>query len=185
MYNSIIVGFLVKTWNVFVSGYEYSLVKKVADGIKNFIYFLFKGSIVKGIFTEDKGLISKSRLYMIYSWILKKLDIALKKINNYLGNIGANSGVYNGIYKLFRNEIEIINTISVFFLFFGIGIIINNLRIGAFAGKSYIISIILILGSFIATALGENINRILENSYCYNFVKDLFVIDDEGGEQWW
>lgn len=184
MYNSIIVGFLVKIWDLFVLGYEDSLVKKIVDGIKAFISFLFKGSIVKGIFTGDKRIILESKFYKVYSWILEKIDMVLNRLNKYIKKIGNNSIVYNNMFNLFKNEIEIIRTISIFFLFFGIGVIINNIRIGAFAGRSYIISIILILGSLIIINIGNNLNDILNSSCCYNFIKDLFSID-EGGDQWW
>lgn len=184
MYNSILVGFLVKIWDVFVLGYEDSLVKKIVDGLKNFVSILFRGSIVKNIFVEEQGIIPNSGFYKIYAWILRKNNEFWKYLNNQMKRIGNSSVVYRTTHSLFRDEIEIIRTISLFFLFFGIGLIINNLRIGALSGKSYIVAIILSIGALISINMGNNIHEILNSSYCYNFIKDLFSID-EGGEQWW
>lgn len=184
MYNSFIIRFSMKIWDIFVLGYEDSLVKKIVDGIIACTSYLFKGSIVKDMFIEDKQMISKGSFYKVSSWILEKASLLLRSLNNYIKKIGNSSVIYKSIYNLFEDEIEIIRTISIFFLFFGIGVFVNSLRIGDFNIGHYLFSTILIFGSLIIIFMAKNLKDILYNSHSYNFIKDLLTIDEEG-EQWW
>lgn len=81
MYNSVVVRSLVRLWSFFSGYYEGSLVKKVADSIGGFLRYLFKGSVVKDIFTSGKSLIDHSFFYRIYSWIIDVANRILKNIN--------------------------------------------------------------------------------------------------------
>ncbi len=184
MYNSYVVGFLVKIWENFVCAYEGSLVKKVIDRIDKFLKFIFKGSIIKKIFTKDNQNVKKSLFYRIYSWIAKTYGDIWIKINKYIKKISQTSFSYKIIHNRFKDDIEVIKTILTFISYFSMVIIIKNLLNGYFLGRSNIISMVLIVCSLIVISIGDNIKEILNNSYVYRFIESLFTID-EGGEQWW
>ena len=184
MYNSYVVGFLVKIWEVFAYAYEGSLVKKVMDGIKKFLSFIFTGSRVKEIFTKDNHSVKKSLFYRIYSWITKLYGNIWSKINRYVKRIGKTSFTYKTIQNMFKDDIEVTKTISTFIFFFSMIVFIKNLLRGYFLGRINILSIILIVCSLIVIFIGDNIKEVLNNSYVYRFIESLFTID-EGGERWW
>ncbi len=184
MYNSLVVGFLVKIWNIYVSLYEGSLIKKIADGIKKILAFLFKGSIVKDIFTQDSHIIEKSVFYGIYSWFVKMFSRIWRGINRYTHRIRKTSFFYKNISVLFKDDIRVIETIAAFICFFCIGVTVRKFLDGYFFIKTTIISIILIIVSLVTISLKDNIKEILNNSYVYGFIESLFTID-EGGDQWW
>ncbi|MGN9163733.1 hypothetical protein ACTNDY_00410 [Tissierellaceae bacterium HCP3S3_D8] len=184
MYNSLVVGFLVKIWNIFVSLYEGSLIKKIIDGIKKVFAFMFKGSIVKDIFTKDNHIIEKSVFYRIYSWLAKIYEKIWTGINRYMKKSGKTSFVHKNISVLFKDDIKVIGTISMFIFFFCTGVIVRKFLDGYLLGRTTIISIILIIGSLVTISLKDNIKEILNSSYVYKFIESLFTID-EGGDQWW
>ena len=64
------------------------------------------------------------------------------------------------------------------------GIIGNNLIRGYYFGRSYIISIALILISLMGLRIKDDYNSLLEGSYTFKLVKSIFTID-EGVDQWW
>lgn len=185
MYNSILVGGLVKLWNVFSNSYNNSVLKKIIDKIMTFISYLFQYSIVKSIFVSKDSLILKSRFYSGLSKLLIFVDKVFQKIHSFfMGKSGA-SLVYKNMTNLFKDNIQIIKTISVFIVSLSLGIILNNVFI--FQNdlyRGYIISVVLIfVGTFI-TIIANSYREILDNSLMWSFLSGLFTID-EGGENWW
>lgn len=184
MYNSIVVKVLVKIANALIEGYQYSILKKfnvfILKGLKN----LSKGSNVANLFTSNRSLVEESLLYGLYCKVvarLNKIFIFLRKeiVKNSHGSI-----IYNTTYNLFYDEIQLQTTFYVFFISLGVGIVGNNLIRGFYAGKSYLVSFLLIFVSLIGLSMKENYKNILEGSYACTFIKSLFTID-EGVNQWW
>lgn len=184
MYNSLVVRFLVKIWNAFIFGYNNSLIKKIADWIKKSITYLFFGSVTKDIFVSDKSIIEISLFYKIYVNIVDTISKLLKSINNYIKSIGNNSIMYKSLNKLFKDNDEVANTIFNFILFFGIGIVLNNVLRGLWSGRSYVVALALIIVSIIGIMLKDRYSEILKGSFIFRFVMSLFTID-EGGINWW
>lgn len=184
MYNSLIVGFLVKLWTLFSMAYKESLLSKIVGSFNKVIVYLFKGSIIKNIFVSDKSFIEDSIFYNLYCRLVNNINILFKKIYRYFKSIGKDSFVYRNTKSLFINDIEAIRTLLIFVFFFGVGLIGNNLVRGLFSGRSYLISMILIIGSLLGLVLKNNYKEIFNNSLSFNFIKDVFTID-EGGDKWW
>lgn len=184
MYNSLVVRFLVRIWNLFIFGYNNSFLKKITDFIKKAIIYLFFGSVTKDIFVSDKRIIEMSLFYKIYVKIVDTISKWLKIINNYTKKIGNNSIIYKSSSSLFKDNSEVANTIFNFILFFGIGIIINNVLRGLWSGRSYIVAIALIIMSIAGILLKNKYSEILKGSFAFRFVMGLFAID-EGGVNWW
>lgn len=184
MFNSIVVRFFVGLWIIFSNSYKGSLLGKIVGGIKKFISILFKGSVVKNIFISRKNIFENSIFYNIYHKLIDLINSILRKINRYIKHIGNESWSYRNIKSLFNNDIEVIRTILLFVFSFGIGIIINNLVRGFYSGRSYIVAMVLAIGSIVGLTLKDNYKDIFNNSFCFNFIKNIFTID-EGGDNWW
>ena len=184
MYNSLVVRFLAKLWDVFTFNYQYSLVKKLVDLIRRLVRFLFKGSFVKEIFVSDKGIIDNSFFYRIYSLIIDFISNILKGCNLYFKRIGVYSVLYRNTKSLFKDDKELLSSVMKFMLFFSLGIILINLGRGFFSGSSYLVAFSLIILSIIGLYFRENYRNILNNSFIIGFIKGIFAID-EGGDKWW
>ncbi len=184
MYNSLVIRFLVKIWNLFIFGYNNSLIKKIADFMKKSISYLFFGSVTKDVFVSDKSIIEMSLFYKIYVKIVDTISKWFKGINNYIKSIGNNSIMYKSLSSLFKDNNQLANTIFSFILFFGIGIILNNVLRRFWSGRSYIIAFTLIIVSLIGMTLKDRYGEILKGSFIFRFLIGLFTID-EGGINWW
>jgi len=184
MYNSFVIRNLAKLWDFLTINYEGSLVKRFVDGIKRIVELLFKGSIIKEIFKSEDSIIEKSIFYRIYSFKVDLISKVLKYSNQYIKKISENSGVSKNVRSLFKSDMEIIRTMMVFFLFFGVGVIGINFTKGYFLAISTIMSICLVV--FILVNLGgiENYGNVLNNSFIIKFIKGIFTVD-EGGNNWW
>lgn len=185
MYNSFIVRIFVGAGNAFTLAYEESILKRVVDAFKKCILYLTNGSIFISIFTKSFNYIEKSIFYKLFSNVLGFGTNIFKKLNNFIKRIGEESIVYNSFSKLFGTNIALVRSLAVFVLFFAIGVVLNNLIRGAFSGRSYIVSFVLIIGTTMVIALGDGLEKLLNNSFVYRFIMDLFTIDEEGGDQWW
>lgn len=184
MYNSLLVSMFVKIWHGIVKGYNSSFLKKILDSIKMATSYLMNGSIIASIFANDESLIEKSIFYGIVVKVIDLLTLTFKAINNYINKIGKSSLIYRSIKSSFSTEIESLRSLFIFIFFFGIGIIGNNIGRGFFSGKSYIIALILIIGSLIGLGIKEDYKEVLASSLFYRFVAGIFTID-EGGGNWW
>lgn len=184
MYNSVLVRFLMKIWNTLESWYENSLVNKIGNSISKFFKTISKGSVAKEIFTEDVDIIENTLFYRIYSKLVDIYNNIFKKMNDGLKPAKENSIYSKTVNGLFKNNLELIKTFSIFFMFFGIGIIINSFIRGIFLSGAVIGSIILILLGLFILYLDELVIVILENSWFVNFIINIFKVE-EGGDQWW
>ncbi|TJX15195.1 hypothetical protein E9840_03790 [Tissierella creatinini] len=109
MYNSIIVRYLVKLWDFFSGYYEKSFVKKATDAKLGFLRYIFKGSVVKDVFTSDKSLIDFSFFYKIYSWLVDIINKILKIINLSFKRLEVSSiffSLISGFNKSFNKVID-------------------------------------------------------------------------------
>lgn len=184
MYNSLVVRFLVKIWDLFIFGYNNSFLNKIVSSIKKAIAYLFFGSRTKDILVSDKSIIEMSLFYKLYKKFVDTISKLIKGTNNYIKKISNNSFMYKSLNNLFKNNNEVANTIFSFILFFGIGIILNNILRGLWSGRSYILALVLIFFSIIGIMLKNKYGEIIKNSFVFRFVMSLFTID-EGGINWW
>lgn len=184
MYNSLVIRFLVKIWNWIIFRYNNSFVKKIAIGIRKAVSYLFFGSVTKEVFISDNRIIEMSLFYKIYVKIIDTISKWIKALNDYIKSVGNNSIIYKTLRKLFKDDIEVANTIFAFILFFGMGILLNNLLRGLWSGRSYIVAFTLIIVSLIGISLKDKYSEILKGSFVFRFIMGLFAID-EGGINWW
>lgn len=184
MYNSFLVTIFAKAWELIIHEYQSSLIKKFLDPIKKTMSHLFRESTVGKLFTSKKSLVKESFFYTLVSKVIDIINQAFKYINNYIARNSETSLIYRNIKKLFASDVEALGTICVFMFFFGVGIIGNNITRGFYSGRSYIIAMILTIGSLIGLGLKENYKQILDNSCFFGFIASIFTID-EGGGNWW
>ena len=184
MYNSFIVRIFVGAGNAFSLAYNGSILRRIVDIIKRSISYLTNGSIAVDIVTRSFRFIENSIFYRLFSKVLNFFSKIFGRLNNLFNRIGEESITCNVTKKLFGTDIALIRTLSAFIFYFAVGIILINLDKGSFSGRSYIVSIILILGAILVINMGENLKASLEDSSVYGFLKNLFIID-EGGDQWW
>lgn len=184
MYNSLVISISVKVWEAILHGYQGSIIKKMADLIKRLIDYLVNGSIFIGSFTSNKSWIEESLFYGLIVKTMDLITVVFKRINKYIKRVGKGSFTYNSINNLFCTDIDVLRSFFVFIFFFGIGLIGNNIIRGYFSGKSYIVAMVLTIGSLIGLRLKENYKEILGSSWFYGFIISIFTID-EGGGNWW
>lgn len=184
MYNSVLVRFLVKIWKTLESWYETSLVKRISSSIKNFFRKLSYGSVIKSIFKKDLDIIENTWFYKLYSKFIDFYNGMFEKGNKNLKEVKKGSIYSRTMDGLFKNNLELIKTFSIFFMFFGVGVIINSFVRGIFLSGSVIGSLVLILLAIIILNLDEKVIDILENSWLVDFTVRIFKVE-EGGDQWW
>lgn len=184
MYNSFIVSTSVKIWNWILFGYEGSLLKGLIELIKFGLGYLFNGSVVKRFFISRRSIIEESFVYLLVRNITDLINQVLIKINKFIKRASANSIIYINTYKLFSTEVDALRSLFIFTFFFGMGLVGNNIIRGFYSGRSYIIAIIITIGSLLGLSLKENYKEILNGSWFYRFCNSIFSID-EGGDNWW
>lgn len=185
MYNSLIVSISVKIWNIIVNRYQDSFIKRLVDLINQVKLYLSNGSRIVEGFKSDKDLISETLVYRISSNVIDFLSKVLSVMNNTIKKNGAYSLVYRNIKKLFKPEESALNTLFVFIISLGFGLIVNNLIRGFYSGKSYLVALILIVISSIGILCKDNYKEVVNNSLICKFVSSIFTIDDERGANWW
>lgn len=184
MYNSIIVRSLTRIWNALAVGYKYSLLNRLVGYILKGIAFLSKGSCIVRLFTSNRSLLEESLFYVIYCNSIDLINRLIKSIKDWVGKYSSSSFVYNTIYKLFSTEKNMMQTFFVFFMTFGLGIIVNNVLRGYYSGRSYVISIILIIVSLVGLIEDVDIKGVFKGSYVFRLVESIFTIDEEV-DRWW
>lgn len=184
MYNSIIVRSLIKIWGLLAIGYKYSLLNRLVSYMVKNISTISKGSYVMRLFTSNRSLLEESLFYALYSNIIDFINRFIKSIRKWIEKNSPTSFTYNTAYKLFSSENNMMNTFFIFFMAFGIGIIINNLIRGFYYGRSYIISIILIVVSLVGLIEDLDIVNVFKGSYVFRLVESIFMIDEDV-DRWW
>lgn len=178
MYNSLIVTLIIKIWKFIVFEYNRSALSRILNFFKRSISYLSKGSRIKSIFTSRDSLIEKSIIYHLYSRLMKLLNELIEKIRMYIRKIGDYSLVYKNLQSLFCTKIEVLRTFFIFTLSFGLGLAVNNIIRGYYSGKSYLVSIVIVIGSIIGISLKENYKEILKSSLVYKFIYSIFSIEE-------
>lgn len=184
MYNSIIVRSLAKIWSVLVIWYSHSLLNRFVNYLVKNLSVLSKGSYIMRFFTSNRSLLEESLFYVIYSNVIDFINRFIERIKKWIGENTSTSLIYNKVYKLFNTENNMMKTFFVFFMAFGIGIMANNIIRGYFSGRSYFISIILIVISLVGFVEDVDIRSIFKGSYAFRLVESIFTIDEEV-DRWW
>ena len=116
MYNSVVLKVLVKIWNILVEEYQYSYLKKfnnfISKGFKN----LSKGSNIVKLFISDRSLVKESLLYSLYCKIIDSLNRFFIFLRKRIRENSHESIIYNTIYNLFHDEIQLQTTFYIFLL---------------------------------------------------------------------
>ncbi len=184
MYNSFVVRSLIRLWNILSLGYEYSLLKRLIGPIKEGLILLGRNSIFIRFFTSDRSLIEESIFYRLFCKLVDFINKTIKGIRSFVDRKNSTSlicNIYNGIFKD-------INTLAkaffIFLLAFGLSIILNNIFRGYYFGRSYLVSIALIIISLLGLVNRVDIRDILAGSYVFKFIESIFSIDEEV-DRWW
>ncbi|QQY80033.1 hypothetical protein EDD65_101149 [Keratinibaculum paraultunense] len=183
MYNSVVVNLFMNIWDFLERCYIYSNLKKFNNFIGNGIKKLSKGSNLIKLFTSSRSLIKESFFYRIYSNIIGGINNLFTELRKRIEKNNDKSIIYNFFNSLLKDNIHLVVNLCVFFLSFGIGIIINNIIRGFYVGRSYIMALIFIFVSIVILSI-RDYKSILKESYFCSFIRSIFTID-EGVDQWW
>lgn len=177
MYNSILVNMLAKLWNLVEQSYENSFLKKIVDQIKRLFTFLFKGSIIKSLISDEKEYIDNSFLYKIYKWLINLYNIVINKLNKFFCNQKDGSVFCKFAEKYLTDDKTSINTLISTLRFLFLGMLIINI----FVNKNIYVSLALII---MVITLSSKFIEYFKTSLIYKFCEYMFAVD-EGGDQWW
>lgn len=184
MYNSFFINLSVKSWNYLQKVYRYSILHRISSFFIEGFKKLSRGSKVVELFISDRNLIEESFLFGLYGNLIEGINTRFNSINNYMKNIRGASLACNTICKLFSNGIRLKTTVSLFSIILGIGIIVANLIQGLASYKLYLPPLGLIIFTLLLMLPAIGYKEILEGSYVFNLIKDIFLLD-EGVDQWW
>lgn len=184
MYNSVFVNTMFRIGTFIKGGYNTSLLKRVIHALNKNICYLSRGSRFKSLFASGDSLIEKSYIYNIYAKFMNILNKLLENIRVFIIKNAEYSIIYQVVKDSFDTKLAVLRTASIFTFTFGIGIAINNVLRGYYSGRSYYVSLILVIFSLVSLWLKENYKEILKNSLGYKFVYSIFEID-RGGDNWW
>lgn len=184
MYNSILVGMLVKISRFTASQYDNSFLARCVRKINRTFKSLSKGSFAMDIFTNPKSNIETSIVFKVYSMVIGLLNIISDWMRKVI-HVGKGGSIsYSFLYSNFKDLSSFFSTISIFTLSLGIGII----GVGIIKGESIVNSIIIgfalsLLSVFILISSNRS-KEIISNSSLFRLIDDVFSVD-EGGNQWW
>lgn len=184
MYNSILVGILVKIWKFIEFAYEGSLLKKIVDQIVKFINFLFKGSVVKTIFTKDISLIDESIFMKIYLFFIGLYEKLVVVFNKFFKRTSKESKTSDILLSAFSSIESLSQWIFIFLVSLSLGVILISLKLKVNFGIVHYLLIFLSIVSILGLLLKDKLFTAIINSKFYNFIMEILSID-EGGDQWW
>lgn len=177
MYNSYLVGFLVKLWNLVESSYENSILKKIVDNIRRFFIFIFKHSVVKSIIADEKDILPNTLLYKIYKFLVNLYNKILIFLNENIKKLGSGSFFFATVKKYFVNDETAVSTLVRTLRFLFVGILFVNI----FIKKNIYISLMCVI---LIITLSNKFYENMKTSNIYKLVEDILSVD-EGGDQWW
>lgn len=184
MYSSITVTVLAKIWSAIQLGYEHSFFKKIMDAISKGFEYISKGSKFLRLFSSNRKMAGETLFYKIYCKFIDLIYKIIEAIRKLINKVKDGSILDSSATVLFRDEIEIQNTFAVFSLFFGLTVFIFNAVRGKFLGKSFYVSIFVILIGIFGLKREGGYKMLLEESKSFKFLKSIFTMD-KGGERWW
>lgn len=179
MYNSVFVSVIIKIWEFINYEYNRSFLKKIVESFRKALSYLSNGSRVKSIFKSKDYLIEKSFIYKWYLSFMNFINKILDKIRSFIEKNGEYSIIYKNIKSLFSTKIEVFRTFFVFTLSFGVGLALNNIIRGYYAGRSYFVIAVIVFVSLLGISLKENYKQIFKNSLVWRFIYSIFSIEEE------
>lgn len=184
MYSSVTVTVLAKIWSAIQLGYEHSLFKKIMSTIGKGFKYISKGSNFLRLFSSNRKMAGETLFYKIYCKFIDLIYKLVEAIRKLINKGKGGSVLDSSATVLFRDKIEIQNTFAVFSLFFGLTVFIFNAVRGKFLGKSFYVSIFVLLIGIFGLKYEGGYKMLLEESNSFKFLKSLFTTD-KGGERWW
>lgn len=178
MYNSLFVSLIVKIYKFLIFEYNRSFLKKIIDLVNRGVSYLTNGSRFKSILISKDSLIEKSLIYSLYRGFMRILNRLIEKIRMFINKNSKYSLFYRNIYSLFSSKTEVLRTFFVFTLSFALGLLLHNIVRGYYSGRSYLIAIIMVIGSLIGISLKENYREVFKNSLIYRFIYSIFTIEE-------
>ncbi len=184
MYNSVTLNVLSKIWRSIEENYEKSFFKKIVDFISKGFKCISKGSIIVNLFVSDNSFVIEGLIYELYCKFIDSLQSFIKGINKFVLKYKSESFFLNAFDNLFGGEENIINTLYISLLSFGITTLFINVLKGNLKTKLNIIFAAIVFLSIVGMKFGQDYKYILDNSFTVKFIKDIFDTED-GGEKWW
>ena len=182
MYNSVVIGILARAWEMLRGIYEYSALKRIRDFIVIGFKRLSKGSRVVELLTSDRNLIEEGLIYELYCRGVDWVNGLIGAIEIGMEDILKGSLIYNSMHGLFGCQRDWQMNISLFSAILGVGIMAINLARGIGAYEYYILPIIFIMITI--AGCKTSYKDVLDGSFVFNFIRNIFVIDEEV-DQWW
>ncbi len=179
MYNSIFVSLVVRFWEFINREYKRSFLKKIVDSFSRAWEYLSNGSRFKSIFTSRDYLIEKSFIYKGYASFIDFVNRVLNRVRSYIEKNSDSSIIYKNVRSLFSTKVELFRTFFVFTLSFGLGLAVNNIIRGYYAGRSYLAIAVLVFLSLVGISLKENYKDIFKNSIVWRIIYSIFSIEEE------
>jgi hypothetical protein len=174
----------VAFWNVLVKTYEYSNLKKFNDLLSKGFKTAASSSHIINFCRKESIVLKESLLYRTYSKAINGINNIFKTIRKNIIKYSPNSFLYTQIKSLFYDDNRCLLSFYLFFMAFGIGLIVNNLIRGFYFGRSYIVAIFLIIISLIGINIRKNQNSAFKESVFIKIIVSIFTVDEEV-EQWW
>ncbi|HLR34477.1 MAG TPA: hypothetical protein VK071_04005 [Tissierellales bacterium] len=184
MYNSVTLNVLSKIWRSIEKDYERSFFKKIVDFISKGFKYISKGSIIMNLFVSDNNFVREGLIYKLYCKFIDLLQSFIKRINKFVLKYKSGSFFLNAFNNLFGRGENIINTLYISLLSFGITTLFINVLKGNLKTKLNIIFAAIVFLAIVGMRFSQNYKYILDNSFTVKFIKDIFNTED-GGEKWW
>lgn len=182
MYNSVLINFLAKLWLNVEKVYKHSLLAKIVKSLGKAKDYLFQSSKIKYFITEDTEVIESSLSYKIFERFIKSINRIFTKINESLNKVTSGSIIWRSKERAMKEDETFYKSILALSITFLLSMVIVNLL------RGYVKYLFLLIPIIILLFLFKNIKMFIigmKNSAIYCFIKDLFVLDEEGGNQWW
>jgi len=184
MFHSRILNLLAKLWNKSNDYCKQSFTNTVSTKISTLIDFLLKGSFVVKIIKDDKSWVENSLLYKIYCKIVDFTNWSFRSIRATVTKYKHESALYMMTSYLFRDEGKIISSIITFLITFSAITLILNIFRNNMVNSMNVMLLVIVVLSIILGNIKMIFSNILQGSFFWRLIKDIFTLDN-GGEQWW
>lgn len=178
MHDSIVVSLLIKISCRLKEAYEYSMLKKNLIKIVEVFKYLGKGSYFLKVFVDESNAFEESMFYKIYCKTLDFVYEMVEKLRMIVNKQKEGSVIDEMVSKLFKDKKEVRNTFYLFFLFFGLTVLILNLFKGEILVRDIIISFSIIIMSLAGIFIKNNYEEAFDGSIVFKFIKNIFSVDE-------
>ncbi len=180
MNNSITIRAITTVFSKIKYYYDYSKLKILIYMLYRKIVSYALNSFFLKLVYKDSRLIENSVIYKIYSNLLR----VLTKMFNISREIYKKYRKESILYRLYNLSFGTVNRLKVFICIFlssfTVGLFILNILKSNIINAVNLLLIIVIIMSFSIIKSDIDINNIIKTSITWNFLVDIFTIDEEG-----